>query len=41
MFADLKTLGQTCLILSINKHRFSVSLIYGERYFIFGKYIIF
>ena len=37
MFADPKTPVQTCLILSINKHRFSGFLIYGGRYLIYGK----
>ena len=37
MFADPKTPVQTCLIPSINKHRFSGFLIYGDRYFIYGK----
>ena len=37
MFADPKTPVQTCLILSINKHRFSGFFTYGDCYFIYGK----
>ena len=37
MFADPETPVQTCLILSINKQRFSGFLICGDRYFIYGK----
>ena len=37
IFADPKTPVRTCLITSINKHRFSRFLIYGDRYFIYGK----
>ena len=34
---DPKTPVQTCLVLSINKRRFSGFLIYGDLYFIYGK----
>ena len=37
MHADPKTPVQTCLILSINEHRFSDFLIYSDRYFTYGK----
>ena len=37
MFADPKTPVQTCLILSINKHRCSGFLIYGDRHFVYEK----
>ena len=37
MFADPNTPVQTCLIPSINKRRFPGFLIYGDRYFIYGK----
>ena len=37
MFGDPKPPVQTCLILSINSHRFSGFLTYGDRYFIYRK----
>ena len=36
-FPDPKIPIQTCLILSTNEHQFACSLIYGDRYFVYGQ----
>ena len=36
-FPDQKSSIQTCLILPTKKHRFAFSLIYGDRYFVYGQ----
>ena len=36
-FPDPKIPIRACLILSTSKHRFACSLIYGDRYFVYGQ----
>ena len=38
---DPKSRVQACQILSINKHRFASFLIYGDRYSVYGKSILY
>ena len=40
VIADAQTPVQTCPIMSTNKHRFAGFLIYGDGYFVNGKYIL-